>query len=103
MSQHDFTALYSKYAATIAAMPTTFTSHEFILRLAHDNQTDYVEALYAYRHSRHGTNTAPFKAVHTVLAQHLFEFPQLISHVASGVPSTDIFGHSNGCTTWKKV
>lgn len=103
MSQHDFTTLYSKYPALITSMPDTFTSHEFILRLARENQTEYVEALYTYRHSQHGPNTAPFKAVHTCLAQHLFEYPTLIVHTGSGVPSVDIFGQPNGCTTWKKV
>lgn len=103
MSQHDFTTLYSKYPELIASMPDTFTSHEFILRLARENQTEYVEALYTYRHSQHGANTAPFKAVHTILAQRLFDLGALLVHTGSGVPSVDIFGQTNGCTTWKKA
>jgi len=102
MTQHDFTTLYSKFPALIALMEESFTSHEFILRLAQANQTEYVEALYTYRNSVHGSNTAPFKAVHTILSQHLQEYPTLIRHTGS-VPSEDIFRQSNGCTSWKKV
>lgn len=102
MSQHDFTALFSKYPALIASMPDSFTSHEFILRLAQVNQTEYVEALYTYRNSVHGSNTAPFKAVHTRLSQQLQEYPTLIRHTGS-VASVDIFGQPNGCASWKKV
>jgi hypothetical protein len=83
-------------------MPESFTSHQFILRLAQANQTEYVEALYSYRDSVHGSNTAPFKAVHTRLSQHLQEYPTLIRHTGN-VPSVDIFGQQNSCSSWKKV
>lgn len=102
MTQHDFTALYSKFPEILASLPDSFTSHEFILRLAQANQTEYVEALYTYRGSVHGASTAPFKAVHTILSQHLSEHPALIRPTGT-VPSVDIFGQANGCSSWTKV
>lgn len=64
MSEHDFSALYAQYPAVIASMRDTFTSHEFILRLAQQNQTLYIEALYSYRHKTHRGKPAPFLMVH---------------------------------------
>jgi hypothetical protein len=74
-SQHDFTALLAMYPNTIAQMPDTFTSHEFILRLAQANQAEYVEALYSYRNETHLSTNAPFKNVHGVLSNHLSDYP----------------------------
>ena len=45
MTSHNFTAIYSHYPAIIAQMPSLFTSHQFILRLAQANQPLYIEAL----------------------------------------------------------
>src|SRR5689334_13595497 len=99
MGQHDFTALYSKYREIIELMSSdSFTSHEFILCLAKAYQAEYVEALYAYRNNKHESKPAPFKFVHTQLAQHLREHPKLIRYVGIEAHSKDIFDQSNGCT-----
>jgi hypothetical protein len=102
MAQHDFRALFAQYPAAIESMPASFTSHEFILNLAQNNQAEYVEALHSYRQSRHGSGFAPFKAVHTILSQHLQEYPTLIRHVGP-VASKDIFGQANSCAKWTKI
>lgn len=49
MSVHDFSELYKQHPAIIAMMPATFTSHQFILKLARQRQKLYFEALYSYR------------------------------------------------------
>ena len=43
MSAHDFDTLYAEYPDLIAQMPAVFTSHQFILRLAQQNQALYIE------------------------------------------------------------
>lgn len=93
---HDFKSLYGKYPDIIAQMAPEFTSHEFILKLARQNQALYIEALHTYR-----TNESPFMVVHGVLAQHLHACDDLIEHLG-GVASRDIFGNSNGCGNWRK-
>jgi len=47
MAEHGLSALYEAYPAIIEQMPETFDSHAFILRLAHEQQVLYVEALYS--------------------------------------------------------
>ena len=103
MAEHDFDDLYSHYPAVIAQMPDTFTSHQFILELARQNQTEYIEALYSYRHHVHRGVPAPFMMVHGVLALHLLKYPDLIEQIAHVVPSTDIFGNPNECAEWRKI
>ncbi len=95
---HDFSALDDHYRETIAAMPATFTSHEFILRLAQQHQALYIEALYDYR-----GKPAPFRAVHGVLARHLHAYKDLIELVHDDVLSTSIFGESDRCAQWRKL
>ena len=96
MTQHDFTALYSAYDSVIDEMPDEFTSHEFILRLAQQNQLEYVRALSAYE------ERFPFQAVHSVLSSRLREHTDRVRYVGE-VNSIDIFGHPNGCSAWVKL
>ena len=99
--QHDFSELYAQYPAIIAQMPETFTSHQFILLLAQQNQRLYVEALYDYRDSLHRGEPTPFRAVHRILSQHLRGLPDLVSYLGQ-TPSVDIFGQRNSCARWQK-
>ena len=103
MPEHDFSALYEQYQTAIAQMPETFTSHQFILELARQNQTLYIEALYSYRLHVHRDAPAPFMMVHGILAQHLAAYPNLIEQIRKDAPSTDIFGQDNLCSEWRKV
>ena len=96
MSEHDFGALFDGYRRVIDQMPAVFTSHQFILRLAQQNQALYVDALYSYRHV-----PAPFRTVHGMLARHLNAHKNL--EKLGKVASTDIFGQPNECEQWKKV
>lgn len=103
MPKHNFDALFEQYPAIIAQMPETFTSHEFILCLAQQNQALYVEALYSYRDSLHRGAPAPFLMVHSILSKRLKLYPNLVKLDRYDVPSTDIFGHPNECAQWKKL
>ena len=103
MSEHDFSDLFQEYESIIDQMPNTFTSHQFILKLAQQNQSAYIEALYSYRNHKHRDAPAPFLYVHRVLSQHLSKLPNLITKTRDAVPSVDIFGQANTCTEWKKV
>lgn len=95
--QRIFSPLFARYRQTIREMPSGFDSHEFIARLAQENQSEYIGALAAYRRS--GT---PFKVVHGILARHLNAFPDLITP-NGGTISDDIFGDPCSCMKWRKV
>ena len=102
MSEHDFSALYEQYPAVITQMPTIFTSHQFILRLAQQNQALYIDALHSYRDAAHRGAPAPFMIVHSILSKRLNAHPDLVKRL-DDVPSTDIFGQPNECAQWKKL
>lgn len=97
MTKHDFAELFAAYPAVIESMPTTFTSHAFILKLAQASQRAYVEALHSYR-----DGDAPFRDVHAQLAAQLKEHSDLIGS-AGKADSPDIFGAPGRCEQWDKV
>lgn len=90
-------SLFARYRQTIQEMSSNFDSHEFIARLAQENQNEYIGALAAYRQSR-----TPFKVVHGVLARHLNAFSDLVMP-NGGTISNDIFGDACSCMKWRKV
>ncbi len=100
MPEHDFSALYQCYPTVIGKMQPEFTSHEFILRLAQQNQKLYIEALYAYRDVPRADGQAPFMMVHGILAKHLHDCPEV--EFMGNVSSTDIFGQSSTCAKWRQ-
>jgi len=102
MAEHNFTSLFEEYPSLIEQMHNTFTSHEFILSLAQQNQPLYVDAVNTYRDSTHEGTPAPFKAVHSVLSKKLYNYPDRIRYVEH-VQSEDIFGQPNECASWEKI
>ena len=102
MNKHDFGALYEKYPHVIAQMPDTFDGHEFVLKLAHQNQVLYIEALYSYRDSPGPAAPAPFMPVHRILGRRLEAHPDLVRRLGD-VTSKNIFGEEKKCALWKKV
>ena len=100
--KHDFKALFAKYEAVVAQMPETFDSHQFILCLAQQHQTLYIEALYSHRHSLHRDSPDPFRVVHQILSRHLNACHHLVTRLGD-VYSADIFGQSNECAQWRKL
>jgi hypothetical protein len=103
MPKHDFSTLYEQYPAVIAQMPAIFTSHQFILRLAQQNQVLYIEALHSYRDATHRGAVVPFMRVHNILSKRLHAHPDLVELVRGDAPSTDIFGRPNECAQWRKL
>ncbi len=103
MPQHDFTKLQEKYPQVIGQMADTFSSHEFILKLAQEYQWLYVEALNSYRYELIRGAPAPFMKVHVVLAKHLKKYPELLEQTHKAVKSKNIFGQRSTCARWKKV
>lgn len=94
MPQHDFKELYDQYPTIIDQMKSKFTSHEFILRLAQQNQVAYIKALSAYCYKAN-----PFQFVHGRLSKHLNKFVEYLDHVES----IDIFGRHGNSAYWKKI
>lgn len=103
MARYDFNPLVEQYPTIIEQMPPEFTSHQFILQLAQQNQSQYIEALYSYRYDDDGAPLAPFKIVHGKLAKKLFDFPELIEIVRRDEKSLDIFGQPGECALWRKI
>jgi hypothetical protein len=97
VASHDFRRLFEHYPAVIDQMPETFTSHQFILRLAQQRQALYIDALHTYQDT-----TAPFKNVHRALAQHLNACSGRVTHTGD-VQSSNIFGAVSNCAQWRKV
>ena len=102
MAKHDFSDLNARYPEVIAQMEHEFSAHEFILRLAQQNQPIYIDALAAYRDSMHRGRPAPFRALHSILAKRLHAFGELVECVGE-VDSTDIFGRSDACSQWRRL
>ena len=98
MPKHNFSDIGAHYRETIRNMPDTFTSHQFLLRLAQRHQELYIEALHSYC-----DGPAPFRAVHAILAKRLHKHPKLIELIRRNAPSTNIFGQSNQCAEWRKL
>jgi hypothetical protein len=103
MRLHNFQPLYEQYPLIIERMPTKFTAHQFILRLAQVNQVGYINALEAYTNQRRSGQPAPFQMVHGILAKRLHAFPNLIRYQGTENESSDIFGNSQVCSSWEKV
>ena len=103
MNEHDFRPLYAQYPIVIDHMKDEFTSHEFILELAQQNQLLYIEALYTYRDNEHRGTPAPFRIVHMFLAQHLSSLPTLVEKIDEEITSSDIFSRKNKCAKWRKI
>jgi hypothetical protein len=83
----------------IQKMEHRFTSHEFLLRLAHEHQPEYVKALT--HHMEKGT---PFKDLHHELVKRLHHLDgKLIALHKKNYPSRDIFGIVSTASVWRKT
>ncbi len=102
MPRQDLENLFEHYREIIHGMPETFDSHQFIIKLAQVYQTQYIEALYAYRNRKYRRKPAPFMVVHGILAKRLTSHRDLIERVLPDKDSKDIFGSKDSASRWKK-
>ena len=93
---NPFDELEKSYPDVIAQMPKRFNTHEFILVLAHQNQSLYIKAL-----AQCVDNQYPFQTAHGMLAKILAKFDDLIYYIGDE-PSTNIFGQSSDASVWGK-
>ncbi|MDZ7619375.1 MAG: hypothetical protein U1E05_20435 [Patescibacteria group bacterium] len=85
-------AHYPTILATYFARGSRFESHEFIQKLARDNQADYIRMLNHYV-----GKPAPFKLLHRQLSRHLHDY----AHQIGRRVSTDIFGDDVSNSYWE--
>lgn len=94
----DVDKLESFFIEVIQKMNWQFTSHELLLRLAHDHQQEYVGALASYM-----GNGTPFKDLHHELIKRLRKLEgQMITLRHKDYPSRDIFGVVSTAAVWRK-
>jgi hypothetical protein len=93
---NPFESLEQYYPEIIQKMGKRFSSHEFILELAHQHQQLYVQALAQY-----ADNKAPFQVAHSLLAKALTKFDKLVYYIGQE-PSVNIFQHTSDASVWGK-
>lgn len=95
----EIEALERHFEDVIKSMDIRFTTHDFLLRLAHDHQREYVAGLAA---CAEGGN--PFKDLHHALAKRLKTLEgKLVTLRKASYPSRDIFGTPSHSGLWKKL
>ena len=97
MIKNIFDEIESVYPKIIDLLPVEFDSHEFILKLAHNYQNLYVEALSTYN-----DNKSPFMIVHGEIARRLGTRTDLVRKICIQ-DSEDIFKQINGANVWMKM
>ena len=98
MSTEPFERLEKKYPEIIKKMGVEFDSHDFILRLAHEHQKLYVQAL-----SEYADNEQPFQSVHKEIAKRLKKFPEEVIATGEKRNSENIFRVKSPAEVWRKV
>ena len=97
MSADEFKSLEAVYEKVIGLMPARFDSHEFVLKLAHEHQQLYAQALIEYAESE-----KPFQVVNAQIAMRLLKFPNLVTRIGEHI-STDMFLKETTATVWQKI
>lgn len=102
MTDEVLTSLFEQFPAVIRQMDETFTTHEFILALAHRYQKLYIEALYRYRDYQRDGSQAAFWRVHNAIGQRLARLDDLVEYMGQ-TQSEDIFRQRRKCGEWRKL
>lgn len=90
--------LETGFAEVIQHLEKQFTSHEFLLRLMHTYQDNYVAALSAF-----AGKGKPFKELHHELIKRLKKLDgTVVTLYHTNYPSRDVFGVASYATLWRK-
>jgi len=93
----DLQILKEFFPEVIGKLKSPFTSHEFILELAHAHQDEYVNALKRYVDG----NGDPFQKLHGSISGALRRDSVSIEWLGE-VDSEDIFRRPGRCAQWQK-
>lgn len=74
----------------------SFDTHELIIKLAHENQREYIALLY----KKGGTK--PFQALHSDIGRIIKSLIGEFGLSESDSKSRDIFLHENTCSRWSR-
>jgi hypothetical protein len=82
---------------TLLDMPISFDTHDLIIKLAHNNQRKYVDAL------QRTNGEAPFQTLHSMIGKAILKMaPEFnLSHIPSNSP--DIFRQDSSCVHWTRA
>lgn len=100
MMDHPVDQLETFFEEIIHKMDRQFTSHEFLLRLAHEHQHEYVAGLNYY--NRH-EQSKPFKDLHHDIINRLKKLDgNGLKLKRTDYPSRDLFGIASSAGLWQK-
>lgn len=89
--------LFNAIPEIVEFLPSKFTSHQLILKLAQANQRAYIEALHKRVHLK-----GPFRSVHSAIGKHLQYKISSIRFIEK-TKDTNIFGKDSDNALWEKV
>lgn len=89
--------LFDAINSIVDEMPSEFTTHQLILKLAQSNQHAYIRAL-----NEHLDSSAPFQALHSKIGKHLSQANTLVEYQQDKTDQ-DIFGNLSSNALWKKA
>jgi hypothetical protein len=87
--------LFEKILDVIGSLKDEFTTHELILKLAHQHQREYIKALYEHRNLER-----PFGTLHSRIGKHLSSMNSV--QFVGDEADMDIFGHKSENALWRK-
>jgi hypothetical protein len=82
----------------IKSLPKTFSTHEFIIQLAQNNQQSYIKAL-----NEKITSSTPFMVLHGAIGKYLAQQTDLIKEIDDKYVDADIFGNKSANNRWERI
>jgi len=90
--------LFPSLDAILSSLPNTFTSHDFIKRFSHNNETLYIDFLNLYRGS------GAFNKVNSQIGKFLSDNEDFLRiNKTRKVMSENVFGEMDSIQEWIKI